>query len=701
MSTSPKKDPRPLPLVVPPPVAAGPSLLPGKNGGLAKHEGKSTLTLSILIPVYNERATIAELLRRVDAVPLEGIVKEVVVADDGSSDGTRDEVDRFAKEHPELTLKLLVHPQNRGKGAAVRTALEASTGDLVLIQDGDLEYNPADYPVLLAPLLDGRADAVFGSRFLGGPHRVLFFWHSVGNKVLTTLSNVFTNYNLTDMEVCYKAMHRHVAVSLHLVSDRFGIEPEITAKLARGGFRLYEVPGELRRPELRGGEEDRLARRRGRARPHRPLPVPVAVAVRRCARRSRPENGRSMRVAITHTRYCAKGGVERYIWDLVKRLCDAGHEVHYFCHFTDGQGDPRVKVHKIPNRWKPIRFMKVWSFDRWLTRHVRRDEWDVIHGFSKSSFQDIYTDGSGCLLDYQAHSIDEKPEGDLKKAMRRASLHQRQVLAIEERRFTRGNFSKIVTMSDLVAKQIKQRYGLSDDEVVTIYNGIDIERFVPSHRAAYGATYRERIVAAPDCFVVLCIGNDYRRKGIPTLIEAARLLKSRGGLPGGRPFRFAIVGKERYQVENEMSAICKKVGVYGEVKFYGPRTSSSAGWAWPTCSSSPRASTPSGTSSPRPWPPGSRRSCRARPARSSSWTTARTAGSSRTRRRRGHREARPRARRRRAAPPAHGRRRPGHGREVHLGPPLHPHAGPLRRGRCGEEAGGRRPLTSPRTRPPR
>lgn len=278
-----------------------------------------------------------------------------------------------------------------------------------------------------------------------------------------------------------------------------------------------------------------------------------------------------MRVAITHTRYCAKGGVERYIWDLVKRLCDAGHEVHYFCHFTDGQADPRVKVHKIPNRWKPIRFMKVWSFDRWLTRHVRRDEWDVIHGFSKSSFQDIYTDGSGCLLDYQAHSIDEKPEGDLKKAMRRASLHQRQVLAIEERRFTRGNFSKIVTMSDLVARQIKQRYGLSDDEVVTIYNGIDIERFVPAHRAAYGATYRERIVAAPDCFVVLCIGNDYRRKGIPTLIEAARLLKSRGGLPGGRPFRFAVVGKERYQIENEMSAICKKVGVYGEVKFYGPQ----------------------------------------------------------------------------------------------------------------------------------
>lgn len=246
MSKSPKHDDesaRPLPLVVPPPpVAAGPAAIPGRNGSAAAPKGKATLTLSILIPVFNEAATIAELLRRVHAVPLEGIVKEVVVADDGSSDGTRDEIDRFAREHPDLALKLLVHPQNRGKGAAVRTALEASTGDLVLIQDGDLEYNPADYPVLLAPLLDGRADAVFGSRFLGGPHRVLFFWHSVGNKVLTTLSNVFTNYNLTDMEVCYKAMHRHVAVSLNLVSDRFGIEPEITAKLARGGYRLYEVP---------------------------------------------------------------------------------------------------------------------------------------------------------------------------------------------------------------------------------------------------------------------------------------------------------------------------------------------------------------------------------------------------------------------------------------------------------------------------
>ena len=144
--------------------------------------------------------------------------------------------------NPEFAIQLCVHEQNRGKGAAVRSALELATGDLVIIQDGDLEYDPRDYPVLLEPILDGLADAVFGSRFLGGPHRVLYFWHSVGNRFLTTLSNIMTNFNLTDMEVCYKAMRREVALSLNLRSERFGIEPEITAKLARGGWRLYEVP---------------------------------------------------------------------------------------------------------------------------------------------------------------------------------------------------------------------------------------------------------------------------------------------------------------------------------------------------------------------------------------------------------------------------------------------------------------------------
>lgn len=278
-----------------------------------------------------------------------------------------------------------------------------------------------------------------------------------------------------------------------------------------------------------------------------------------------------MKVAITHTRYTAKGGVERYVWDLVKRLLDAGHEVHYFAHFWDKQVDPRVHLHKVPNPWKQIRFMKVWSFDRWLTRHVRRSDFDVVHGFSKSSEQDIYTDGSGCLLDYQAYSIDERKGSDLAKKMRRASLHQKQILSIEERRFTRGNFVKVVAMSELAARQIRSRYGLTDDEVVTIYNGIDIERFHPRVKAEYGSNYRERIAASQETFVAMCIGNDYKRKGVPTLIEAAKIIKDRGGLPGGRPFRVAVVGKEKHKVEAELTGVCRAKGLYDRVKFYGPQ----------------------------------------------------------------------------------------------------------------------------------
>jgi glycosyltransferase involved in cell wall biosynthesis len=197
----------------------------------------SVLVLSVLIPVYNERATIELILDQVHAV---GVRKEIICVDDFSTDGTREMLQRM-KDSGRID-KLIFHDLNRGKGAAIRTALAASTGNVVIVQDADLEYDPADWPGLLEPILDGRADAVFGSRFLGGPHRVLYFWHSVGNLCLTTFSNMLTNLNLTDMETCYKAIRGDVARALHLTSDRFGFEPEITARLSRAKVRIFEVP---------------------------------------------------------------------------------------------------------------------------------------------------------------------------------------------------------------------------------------------------------------------------------------------------------------------------------------------------------------------------------------------------------------------------------------------------------------------------
>ncbi len=195
------------------------------------------LVLSVLIPVYNERQTIDRILDEVHAVPVR---KQVVCVDDCSTDGTRERLQEL-KAAGRIDI-LEMHPVNRGKGAAIRTALAASTGNVVIVQDADLEYDPADWPVLLEPIIDGRADAVFGSRFLGGPHRVLYFWHSVGNSVLTTFSNMLTNLNLTDMETCYKAIRGDLARSLPLVSDRFGFEPEVTARLAKAKARIFEVP---------------------------------------------------------------------------------------------------------------------------------------------------------------------------------------------------------------------------------------------------------------------------------------------------------------------------------------------------------------------------------------------------------------------------------------------------------------------------
>jgi glycosyltransferase involved in cell wall biosynthesis len=199
-----------------------------------------TVRLSVLVPVYNECATIDQIVEMIHSV---SIAKEIICVDDCSTDGTTDVLKRLLDAG--LVDRVITHPQNRGKGAAIRTALAASTGNVVIVQDADLEYDPADWPVLLEPIVDGRADAVFGSRFLGGPHRVLYFWHSVGNWVLTTVSNMFTNLNLTDMETCYKAIRGDVARNLilpRLTANRFGFEPEVTARLAKAGARVYEVP---------------------------------------------------------------------------------------------------------------------------------------------------------------------------------------------------------------------------------------------------------------------------------------------------------------------------------------------------------------------------------------------------------------------------------------------------------------------------
>ena len=196
------------------------------------------MKLSVVIPAFNERRTIREIVTRVRSVHL-ALDIEIVIVDDCSTDGTRSILEDLGKLRG---VRIVLHEHNRGKGAALRTGFHHATGDVILIQDADLEYDPADYPKLLQPILDGRADVVYGSRFIGGDsHRVLYFWHSLGNRVLTLLSNMFTDLNLTDMETCYKVFRREVLQSLNLVEDRFGFEPEVTARLAALRCRIYEV----------------------------------------------------------------------------------------------------------------------------------------------------------------------------------------------------------------------------------------------------------------------------------------------------------------------------------------------------------------------------------------------------------------------------------------------------------------------------
>jgi len=194
------------------------------------------MKLSVVVPVYNEVEFIEEIVERIQSIPIE---KEIIIVDDGSTDGTMDKLKDIEQGN---SIKILEHKRNQGKGAALRTGFREAAGEIILIQDADLEYDPSEYSKLIQPILEGKADVVYGSRFVGGEsHRVLYFWHSVGNRFLTMLSNMFTNLNLTDMEVCYKVFRREIIQKISIEENRFGFEPEITAKISNLGCRIYEV----------------------------------------------------------------------------------------------------------------------------------------------------------------------------------------------------------------------------------------------------------------------------------------------------------------------------------------------------------------------------------------------------------------------------------------------------------------------------
>lgn len=278
-----------------------------------------------------------------------------------------------------------------------------------------------------------------------------------------------------------------------------------------------------------------------------------------------------MKIAISHTRYSFVGGVEKYIYSLVERLLDGGHEVHYFCHFWEPEADPRIRFHKVPNLFKLVRFLKVWSFDRWSEQAIRRDDFDVVHGFTKTGWQDIYTDGSGTLKDYQEYSLREGGASPLSIRLKELSPHQKIIERIEKRRFARGNFRRVVAMSRLAQQQICKRYNLEESEVEVIYNGIDLSYFNPKRREQHREVMRKRLNYGPNDVVLLIIGNDYRRKGVETLIEAVKLITDEGGLSDGRQLQIAVVGKERHAREAKLLEQARQLKLHNVTKFFGPQ----------------------------------------------------------------------------------------------------------------------------------
>lgn len=268
-----------------------------------------------------------------------------------------------------------------------------------------------------------------------------------------------------------------------------------------------------------------------------------------------------MRVALTMTRASDVGGVERQAHSVARALLDAGHEVHVFAQRRDGSVDPRIRFHRIGNPVRPVRALKVWLFDRLCERAVAREgPFDLVHGFAKTSHQDVYYDGSGCLADFQRYSIDTLPWA-WQRRWRRASLHQHVVASIERRRYTRGNFRRILAISEFVRAQIQHRYGLTDEEVETLYPGVDLERFRPVDAAARRAV-RAELGLPDDAALLVFLGSDYRRKGLPAFLETLVRLPRAHGI---------VIGRERPARARAHAERARVLGVSTRVHFLGVR----------------------------------------------------------------------------------------------------------------------------------